>query len=260
MSHDLERALDDLAGAAVRAAAGGTLGDVSAQATLRRLVTRVRRRRAARAGVAGVLALALAGATAGAVGLTAHHGPTPAGEPSPTWPAPLPGTLSTATGTSLCGATGQALAALDGSADLFDVRDLTPETVSGTDPFGLTVNLVNTGSEAVQVAASAGESVLLLRDDVVVAAGPVGPPQGQATIRPGAGLEWNGPALAFDCSRLDGVTRAGPGDYTLWFVADVTLSSPAARTVRVAGGPWPITLAADAQQPAPTDQPSASAP
>lgn len=118
MSHDLERALGDLADAAARAAEHGLVGEPSAGAMLARIATRVRRRRTAKVVGAGALALVLVGATAGAVdaGLTHRDTLPPVETPTVTVP-PTPGPSTSPTTTGLpglvCGASDEALTQLD---------------------------------------------------------------------------------------------------------------------------------------------------
>ncbi len=240
MSHDLERAFGDLADAAARAAGRGLLAAPSMEPTLHRIVGTVRRRRAARAVGASGLALALVVGTAGAVNAGWFGGTADSARPVvPATPIPDP------VRTGLCGATTAQLEALATALPSLVVTNETANLVGAEDPFGFHVQAGE------PFAATEGSSVVLVSHGRAVGAGFVSEPADS-----GLTDRWDGAAVVYDCSTLDGVTRAGAGDYEMWLVATVTVAGQ--EPTLVARGPWEITLA-DSATPGPTSAPSPAA-
>ncbi len=239
MSHDLERAFGDLADAAARAAGRGLLAAPSMEPTLHRIVSTVRRRRAARAVGASGLALALVVGTAGAVNAGWFGGTADSARPVvPATPIPDP------VRTRLCGATTAQLEALATALPSLVVTSQTADAVSAGDPFQFMADA------SVPLAATSDSSVALVRDGRVVGAGVVAEP-----AEMGMTSSWSGPAVVDGCATLDGVTRAGAGDYEMWLVATVTLAGQ--EPTLVARGPWSITLSDDLPpEPGPTESPA----
>lgn len=240
MSHDLERAFGDLADAAARAAERGILAGPAVEPTLHRIVTKVRRRRAARTAGAGALALVVLAGSAGVVdGLERRSPGPPAGTPS-------------ASATALCGAsTAQVEALDDGAAPGLTLENRTAPVVSTAEPFHFVAAGVN-GGEPLVVDGWWEHTVLLARDGSVVASSLLGIPLETTTVGTGETFLWDGPAVVYDCATLDGVTRAPAGDYELWLVAKVAPAGAGAEPADVVGGPWPITLTDDQPSPGPT--------
>ncbi len=237
MSHDLERAFGDLADAAARAAGRGLLAAPSMEPTLHRIVGTVRRRRAARAVGASGLALALVVGTAGAVN-AGWFGNGPAVVPA------TPSPIATPVSTGLCGATTAQLEALTSALPSLVVTSMTADAVSAGDPFRFMADA------SVPLAATSDSSVALVRDGRVVGAGVVAEP-----AEMGMTSSWSGPAVVDGCATLDGVTRAGAGDYEMWLVSTVTLTG--GEPTLVARGPWSITLSDGLPpEPGPTESPA----
>lgn len=234
MSVDLIRTLDDLAEAAAQAASRGIVSDRSIGPTLSRLTRAVRRRRAARSAGAGLLALALLGLTGGAAGGGWFTRMPVAAAPSP---------VADPVRTGLCGTTTRQLDALAAALPSLVVTNRTTSVVTSEDPFRFYVQA------STSFVATQDSSVVLVRDGVVVGAGFVAEP-----VETGLSDAWDGPAVIYDCSRLDDVTRTTTGRYEMWLVSQVTLAGQA--PARLARGPWEIQLSPGAAAPAPTAWPS----
>ena len=176
--------------------------------------------------------------TAGAVN-AGWFGSGPAAVPAT--PSPIASPVST----GLCGATTAQLEALATALPSFVVTNATANIVGATDPFRFRA--------AGSFDETSGSSVALVRDGRVVGAGFVAEP-----AQTGLTDRWDGPAVVYDCSAHDGVTRVGAGGYEMWLVATVTPSG--GEPTLVARGPWDITLSNEAApEPSATAHPSPGA-
>lgn len=268
MSHDLERALGDIADAAARAAERGLVGEPSVGAMLTRIATRVRRRRTAKLVGTGALALVLVGATAGAVdaGLT-HRTPLPPIETPTTSPTPWPTTSPTTTGVAglVCGASDEALtqlglSVLEPSAST-PVAGVTAPPIPDTavdQALPTTFTIDNVAAEQMAYLTMQPRLVVVDADHVIV---------GWGLLEGGS----RGPAEAgestdaFMKDRLHACSTAGtplftssddgllpPGDYGVVPLVDATplgASSP----VTVTAGPFAVTLVDTSQVTPPAD-------
>lgn len=145
--------------------------------------------------------------------------------------------------TGLCGATTRQLDALAAALPGLVVDNRTASVVANEDPFRFHVQA------SPSFVATQDSSVVLVRDGVVVGAGFVAEP-----AETGLSDAWDGPAVIYDCSRLDGVTPTTTGRYEMWLVSRVTLAGQA--PARVARGPWEIQLSPGTAAPGPTAWPS----
>ena len=263
MSHDLGRALGDLADAAARSASRGIVAEPAVGPTLERLVTRVRRRRAARVVGTGALALVLVGVTAGAVdaGLTHRTNLPPVETPAVTAPpTPTSEPTTAPSGTSVIDPAGMqcggALQQLGGSdvpeAPAWVSAPPAPTTPTDRAP-AWTVTVHNLSATTMSLIDTAPTLVLTRADGAGVVGGGAFDTGDRGPAEAGQSTDYRmtkpPTACASDgASVLDGVAPLEPGDYRAWVVVTATPLG-ATEPVQVAGFWFPLTFVdpADAQ-------------
>ncbi len=234
MSIDLQHSLADLAGSVHDDALAARL-----TSQVGPMVSRIRRRRAARATAAGAVSMGTVAAMAvGAVALVNRDG---GGEPGPADGGPQTGDAPH-DGTALeCG---QAVPETLRSDAALALAGETPTAASYGSDLMTTLRWWAPGTEEVTYA-DARVDVALARDGVVVGVAgedqPAEPPGQDITL----GSTETGTLGSF-ASRLDvepcgGDTPLEPGAYEV--VASVTLTSGEGRAWRASAGPWPLTIA-----------------
>jgi hypothetical protein len=248
MSHDLERAFDELADAAAHAAEHGLLAAPSVEPTLHRLVTSVRRRRAVRASAAGVLALAVVVGTAGAVNAGLSGVTPPAVSPTVTPPTPPATSAPAALPTGLqCGATDEYLQTLGDPYRTTNVVGITSPGFPTTNVDGVpaaTITVDNIAAEKLDLT-DAAPTLVLVRDGVVVGGG--------ALDRGTRGPALAGESTEYEMSHAPTACQADfaqvgsgnnsleAGQYAAWVVVTATPLGQATAVQNV-GGPWALTL------------------